>query len=258
MEDKEKDYIDFGQWNVPSSWSEVSLKKFQDIQNYYDGISDETKFDIREVLHILCDKTVDEVNALPSTFLDMILEKLVFLQEQPEQQEPTNKIKINGEVYSIHFENQLKTGEYIAADTVIKSDHNNLAALLAILCRKDGELYDSKFENEVLEDRIKLFEKQPVVNILPVVNFFLSSYAVLNSYSLLYMKIMEGLNLTQQNIASSQKIGRCKRWYLIWRMGRLRKRLESINCMQGTSYSTLHTLFRKAKWKRLRKNFNKH
>lgn len=258
MKDKEKDIIDFGQWNVPSSWSEVTLKKFQDIQNYYDGISGETKFDIREVLHILCDKTVDEVNALPAEFLDMILEKLAFIQTQPEQQEPTNKIKINGETYSIHFENQLKTGELIASDTVIKSDHNNLAALLAILCRKDGELYDNKFENEVLDDRIKLFENQPVVNILPVVNFFLSSYAVLNSYSLLYMKIMEGLNLTQQNIASSQKIGVCKRWYLIWRTGRLRKRLESINRMQGTSYSTLRTLFRKAKWKKLKRNSNKH
>lgn len=172
MKDKEKDIIDFGQWNVPSSWSEVTLKKFQDIQNYYDGISGETKFDIREVLHILCDKTLDEVNALPAEFLDLILEKLAFIQTQPEQQEPTNKIKINGDTYSIHFENQLKTGELIASDTVIKSDHNNLAALLAILCRKDGELYDSKFENEVLDDRIKLFEKQPVVNILPVVNFF--------------------------------------------------------------------------------------
>ena len=172
MKDKEKDIIDFGQWNVPSSWSEVTLKKFQDIQNYYDGISGETKFDIREVLHILCDKTVDEVNALPSEFLDMILEKLAFIQTQPEQQEPTNKIKINGETYLIHFENQLKTGEYIAADTVLKNDKNNIALLLAILCRKDGEVYDSKFENEVVPEREKMFEQQPVINILPIAAFF--------------------------------------------------------------------------------------
>ena len=249
MEDKEKDYIDFGQWNVPSSWSEVTLKKFQDIQNYYDGISGETKFDIREVLHILCDKTVDEVNALPSEFLDMILEKLVFLQTQPEQQEPTNKIKINGEVYSIHFENQLKTGEYIAADTVLKNDKNNIALLLAILCRKDGEVYDSKFENEVVPERMKMFEQQPVINILPIAAFFLTLYGQSVMLTQLYSKVEEAINHTAYSIENSDKIGVFKRLYLKWRITQLQKSMKSINSTSRTRLRSLRILFRKAKWK---------
>lgn len=258
MEDKEKDYIDFGQWNVPSSWSEVTLKKFQDIQNYYDGISGETKFDIREVLHILCDKTVDEVNALPSEFLDMILEKLAFIQTQPEQQEPTNKIKINDETYSIHFENQLKTGEYIAADTVLKNDKNNIALLLAILCRKDGEIYDSKFENEVVPEREKMFEQQPVMNILPIAAFFLTLYGHSVMLTQLYSKVEEAINHTRNSIESSDKIGVFKRLYMRWRITRLQKSMKSISSTSRTRSHSLRTLFRKAKWKKLRKNFNKH
>lgn len=255
MEDKEKDYIDFGQWNVPTDWTQVSLKKFQDIQDYYEGISGDTHFDIRQVLHILCDKTIDEVNQLPSEFLDMILEKLVFLQTQPEVEEPTNKIKIDGEEYIIHTENKLKTGEFIASDTVLKQDPHNIAALLAIVCRKEGELYDSKYENEILDDRIKMFENQPVVNILPLINFFMTSYIVLESFSLLYIKVQGAISLIQQSIATSQKIGRCKKYYLRWRVNRIQKSLKSISHMQGTSSSTSVTSFKNRKWKRLKKNF---
>lgn len=258
MKDKEKDIIDFGQWNVPSSWSEVTLKKFQDIQNYYDGISGETKFDIREVLHILCDKTVDEVNALPAEFLDMILEKLAFIQTQPEQQEPTNKIKINGETYSIHFENQLKTGEYIAADTVLKNDKNNIALLLAILCRKDGEIYDSKFENEVVPEREKMFEQQPVMDILKIAAFFLTLYGQSVMLTQLYSKVEEAINLTRNNIENSDKIGVFKRLYMRWRITRLQKSMKSISSTSRTPSHSLRTLFRKAKWKKLRINFSKH
>ena len=253
--DKEKDYIDFGQWIVPKSWHEVTLKKFQDIQNYYDGVTGDTKFDIREVLHVMCDKSIDEVNALPAEFLDLILEKLAFLQEQPEVKEPSNKIEINGEEYIIHTENKLKTGEFIASDAVLKQDPHNIAALLAIVCRKEGELYDSKYENEVLDDRIKMFENQPVVNILPLINFFMTSYIVLESFSLLYIKVQEAVNHIQQSIATSQKIGRCKKYYLRWRVNRLQKSLKSISRMQETSSSTSAISFKNRKWKRLKKNF---
>lgn len=258
MKDKENNTIDYGEWVIPDSWDKISLKTFQDIQNYYDGISGETKFDIREVLHILCDKTVDEVNALPSEFLDMILEKLAFLQTQPEQQEPTNKIKINGETYSIHFENQLKTGEYIAADTVLKNDKNNIALLLAILCRKDDEVYDSKFENEVVPERMKMFEQQPVINILPIAAFFLTLYGHSAMLSQLYSKVEEAINLTRNSIENSDKIGVFKRLYMRWRITRLQKSLKSMNNTSRTHSHSLRTLFRKAKWKKLRTNFKTH
>ena len=89
--DKEKDIIDFGSVDVPKSWKEINLKTFQDIERYY--ADKDKQFNIIEVLHIVLNKDKDWVMSLPSEFLDIILEKLAFLQTQPEVKEPTNKIK---------------------------------------------------------------------------------------------------------------------------------------------------------------------
>lgn len=254
----EKNIVDFGEWIVPNGWNDITLKKFQDIQDYYEGISGDTKFDIRQVLHILCDKTIDEVNQLPSEFLDIILDKLSFLQEQPKQDEPRNYIKINGEKYSIHFENQLKTGEYIAADTVLKNDKNNIALLLAILCRKDDEIYDSKFENEVVPQRQKMFEEQKVMDVMPIAAFFLTLFGQSVMLSQLYMAVEDALNSTRSSIESSEKLTVFRKLYLKWQITRLQKSLKSTSNTSKTHSHFLRTLSRKVKWKKWKRNFKKH
>ena len=93
----------------------------------------------------------------------------------------------------------------------MKADKYNYAAILAILCRKDGEVYDSKFENEVLEDRIKMFEGLPIMEVLPVVSFFMVCYMVSVIPSRLSSTIREGIDLTRQNIENSAKSGEVSR-----------------------------------------------
>ena len=219
--------IDFQEWTVPVSWSQVSLKMYQELERFYEG-KDE-KFDIRKVIHILCHKTEDEVNSLPIDFLENIMEKLIFLQEKPTEEEPKNWVEIDGERYTVHTENQLRTGEYIASDTVIKGDRHNYAALLAILCRKDGEIYDSKFENEVLEDRVKMWEKVSVVKVLPIVNFFLQLYILSMTPTLLSSKAKEAIDLTRKDIETLQRNGGMSKRSMRSVMKRLRKLEKSIN-----------------------------
>ena len=168
------DKINLGIWKVPTSWEEITLKQFQDIDNYYKDREKEP--DIREMLHILTNKTVDEVNQLPVEFLEIIFDKLSFMNEQPVVGEPTNKIELDGVTYQVNIMNKLKTGEYVAVDSVVKTDAANFAAILAIICRKEDEIFDSKFENEILEDRIKMFENAPITKVLPVMNFFINCY----------------------------------------------------------------------------------
>ena len=120
-------------------------------------------------------------------------------------------------------------GEYIAADTAMKGDKHNYAAFLAILCRKDGELYDSKFENEVLEDRIKLFEKQPVTNVLAIISFFLSLYVTLQMPTLLSSKVMEAIDLTRKDIETLQKNGAVSKRSMKSAMKKLKKLEKSIS-----------------------------
>ena len=225
MEDK--DIIkDFGEWKVPSKWDDITLKVYQEIEKYYKD-KDE-KFDVRDVLHILTNKTDDEINELPAEFLDTILTHLIFLTTTPDVGEATNKIVIDGVEYSINVMEKLKLGEYVAVDNVIKADSSDYASILAILCRKEGELYDSKFEAEEFEKRKEMFEKQPVTSILPIIHFFINCYITLKIPSQLFTQVEEGINHIQQSIKNSEKIGVSKRLYLNYQIRKYKKLLKSI------------------------------
>ena len=221
--------IDFGSWTTPKSWDELTLKQFQEIEKYY---SDKDKdFDIREVLHIFTNKTEDEINALPITFTNELLNELSFLKEQPKYGDASPKIEIDGEEYCINVMEKLKTGEYVAIDTILKSDPHDYISILAVLCRKNGEIYDSKFEAEVFEDRQKLFAKQPIMKIMPLIAFFLNLYILRMTHSQLYSEVEEGINLMEQNIESSRANGDLSALStrrLMKKLRKLRKSLKSI------------------------------
>ena len=219
--------IDLGKWSCPSSWDDITLKKFQELERYYSGKDKE--FDAREVIHILCDKTIDEVNALPMEFTEKILTNLLFLQERPIEEKANNKVVIDGEEYSINYMEKLKTGEYIAVDSVLKSDKHNYAAILGILCRKKDETYDSKFENEVLEERIRMWENVPMMKVMPLVSFFLQLYITLQAPTLLSSEAQEGINLIRENIQNSVKNGEISKRSMRSVMKKLRKLEKCIN-----------------------------
>ena len=252
---EEKNIIDYGSITVPTKWDDVTLDMFSEIERYY---QDKDKdFDVREVLHIMIGKDIDFINSLPAEFLDIIMQKLSFLQTQPEIGEATNKIVIDGETYQVNVFEKLKTGEYVSFDMALKADKHDYSTFMAILCRKDGEKYDSHYEAEVFDSRKKMFGKQPVTKIMPIVNFFLHLWFVQGSYSQLYSKVEEAINLTQHNIENSDKIGVFKRYYLNWQMKKLKKSLKSSNSTSRTRSRSLRTLLRKVKWKRSKTNGKK-
>ena len=224
MEDK--NIIDYGELNIPESWNDVTLKQYQEIEKYYEDKDED--FDVLSVIDILIGKDKEYIKSLPMEFLDIILDKLSFLTVSPQTPEPSNKITIDKETYTIHFENQLKVGEYIAADSILKSDRHNYAALLAILCRKDGEAYDSKFENEVIEDRIKFWEKQPVTKVLNLITFFLQLANLLYLPTLLSSQVEEAISLTRNHIETSHKNGEISKRSMKSAMKKLAKLEKSI------------------------------
>lgn len=217
--------IDLGKWTVPNKWEDVTLKMFQKIEKYYS--SKDKDFDVREVLDIFTDHTRDEIDQLPINFTDKLLNELSFLKEQPKYGDTSPKIEIDGEEYCINVMEKLKTGEYVAIDTILKSDPHDYISILAVLCRKNGEIYDSKFEAEVFEDRQKLFAKQSIIKIMPLISFFLNLYILRMTHSQLYSEVEEGLNLIQQNIDNSENLGVFKRRSLNSQMKKLRKLLKS-------------------------------
>lgn len=215
---------DFGQWSLPTGWNELTLKQYQELEKVYS----KENIDIRGVLEALSEHSKDEIDQLPIEFIQMLLEKLLWVYEMPQWGEPTNKVEIDGVSYYVNIQNKLKTGEFIAVDTVIKSNPHNYAAIMAILCRKEGELYDSKFENEILEDRIKMWEQQPIIKIIPVVNFFLQCYLISEIPTQLCLELEEAIDHIAQNIENSEKIGVFKRHSMILQIKKLKKSLKSI------------------------------
>lgn len=217
--------IDFGSWTVPTSWDELTLKQFQEIEKYY---SDKDKdFDIRDVLHIFTNKTEDEINALPIVFTNELMNKLMFLKDKPKDYEPSNFIEIDGVRYGINVMEKLKTGEFVAIDTILKNDPHDYISIFAVLCRKDGEIYDSKFDAEEFDKRVELMGKQPAIKMLPLIAFFINCYIVRKTHSLLYSEVEEGLNHIQQSINNSENLGVFKRLSLNSQMKKLRKLLKS-------------------------------
>ena len=219
---------DFGEWKVPSSWDELTLGKFQELERFYDGDENERKFDVRDVLDLMTDRTKDEINELPIEFTDSLLRKMYWLHEQPDFGKPSNKITVDGVQYTVHNENEMKFGEYVALDTALKGDKHNYAAMLAILCRKEGEVFDSKFENEILPSRIEFWKNVSVMKVMPIVSFFLELSSMSLQVSQLSLEIQEGINHILKHIETSKRNGVFSELYIRLQMRKLKKLQKSI------------------------------
>ena len=220
---------DFGEWKVPSSWDDLTLGKFQELERLYDGDDEkERKFDVRDVLDLMTDRTKDEINELPIEFTDSLLRKMYWLHEQPDFGKPSNKVTIDGVQYTVHNENEMKFGEYVALDTAMKGDKHNYAAMLAILCRKDGEIFDAKFENEILPSRIEFWKNVSVMKVMPIVSFFLELSSMSLQVSQLSLEIQEGINHILKHIETSKRNGVFSALYTKWQVRKLKKLQKSI------------------------------
>ena len=219
---------DFGEWKVPQSWDDLTLGKFQELERLYDGDEKERKFDVRDVLDLMTDRTKDEINELPIEFTDSLLRKMYWLHEQPDFGKPSNKVTIDGVQYTVHNENEMKFGEYVALDTALKGDKHNYAAMLAILCRKDGEIFDAKFENEILPSRIEFWKNVSVMKVMPIVSFFLELSSMSLQVSQLSLEIQEGINHILKHIETSKRNGVFSALYTKWQVRKLKKLQKSI------------------------------
>ena len=218
---------DFGEWKVPQSWDDLTLGKFQELERLYDG-DEERKFDVRDVLDLMTDRTKDEINELPIEFTDSLLRKMYWLHEQPNFGKPSNKVTIDGVQYTVHNENEMKFGEYVALDTAMKGDKHNYAAMLAILCRKEGEIFDAKFENEILPSRIEFWKNVSVMKVMPIVSFFLELSSMSLQVSQLSLEIQEGINHILKHIETSKRNGVFSALYTKWQVRKLKKLQKSI------------------------------
>ena len=174
---------DYGNWNVPTCWDEVTLGQLSAIDK--ERALEEPS--LVRIVAIMAGRDVSEVEQLPVEFVESILSRMGFIKEQPDVK-PSCSIVVDGETYSVDVREKLKFGEWVAFNAIQQSEPENVAKILAVVCRKSGEVYDSKFENEVFAERVRMFESVPCVDALNVVAFFLMLWRISDSSSLQSLK----------------------------------------------------------------------
>lgn len=193
--------MDFGKVNIPTKWDDITLKQFCELMRVYD----KDDKDILDVLEVLSGKSKSELRQMPADFIDTMMQHLQFMNI-PLNVEADSKIVINGEEYKVNYTEKLKFGEWTDAETVLKE--KDYAGLLAILARKNGEIYDDDFIANELDKRIELFNSLSITKALVLLNFFLKlklNYILYSQKSLENSK--EAVESLVQCIKSSLKDG---------------------------------------------------
>ena len=230
---------DFGNITVPTSWDEVKLKDFITLMKLQE---EENKEDVSliDIMAVLTGTDKKYIYSLPSDFANTIMAHLLFLNK-PLKEEPKAEVIIDGNLYKINYMEKLKFGEYTDANTVMANDKFDYASLLAILCRREGEIYDDDYIAEHLDERTEMWNNQPITKVYPLVCFFLTLSALSRKHLEHFMTEGEqAIDQSLRHIEDSLRNGEHKKFSLNyvkarWKLRRLRK------CMSQLSSTTSHT-----------------
>lgn len=221
--------MDFGKINIPTKWSDVTLKQFQELMKIYE----QEDRDILDILALFSGRTKSELKQMPKEFIDTMLVHLQFMNTALEV-EPESSIDINGETYKINYTEKLKFGEFVDVESLIKDDKYNYAALLGMLCRKDKEIYDDDFIANELDNRIKMFEEMSIEQALQLINFFLKLKLRSIAYIQKSLALQEGKELAEslvQSIRNSVKDGAGNIFDSIYAKRELKRLEKSLRCI---------------------------
>ena len=218
--------MDFGKITVPTKWEEVTLKQFTELLTIYDK---EDK-DILDIISMFTGRSKDELRKYPMDFINEILIHLQFMNT-PLNIKPSNWVEIDGKKYSVNYMEKLKFGEFVDVETIIKDNKYNYPAILGVLCRMEGEVYDDDFIAEKLNDRVKMFEELDMPSAMRLINFFLKLSLRSIAYTQKSLAIQQGkeqAELLAQSIRDSLKDGDLKKLDMIYAKTELRKLEKSL------------------------------
>ena len=218
--------MNFGKITVPPKWEEVTLKQFTELLTIYDK---ENK-DILDIISMFTGRDKDELRKYPMDFINEILIHLQFMNT-PLNIKPSNWVEIDGKKYSVNYMEKLKFGEFVDVETIIKDNKYNYPAILGILCRMEGEVYDDDFIAEKLNDRVKMFEELDMPSAMRLINFFLKLSLRSIAYTQKSLAIQQGkeqAELLAQSIRDSLKDGDLKKLDMIYAKTELRKLEKSL------------------------------
>lgn len=157
------------------------------------------------------------------------MDNLKFLSE-PITNDINNTIDIDGERYIINYMEELKFGEFVDVQTVLDADKDNFPAILSIICRKEGEIYNDEYIAKLQPKRMEMFAKQPVTKVYPIIGFFLNLSIMSENSTQLYLeKIKDQSNHILQHYINSLENGDGKKRYMKSAVKKLMDLKEQLN-----------------------------
>ena len=74
---------DYGSITIPEKWEQVTLGQFERIMAIIKGEEENTSINVVKLLAILTDTDEEYINSLPAEFVESLMARLVFLNDDP-------------------------------------------------------------------------------------------------------------------------------------------------------------------------------
>ncbi|MCS2775479.1 hypothetical protein NXW80_14740 [Bacteroides fragilis] len=187
-------------YNVPESWDDVTLGQYE---KWFDYVAD-TKMKEVELVSLISTIPFDLLSTLPLSFYTDVLNMVSFAFAGNDFK-PSNKIIIDDAVYSVSVKDELTLAQYVDVEATFEEEGNDsrLSEILAIVCLKKGEKYDSK----ILKERKKSFQDLKMNEVFPLLAFFLQLKKNLLMITTFYSKVVEQTNQFASLIRTSAENG---------------------------------------------------
>ena len=170
-------------YNVPESWDDVTLGQYE---KWFDYVADSKMKEV-ELVSLISTIPFDLLSTLPLSFYTEVLNMVSFAFAGNDFK-PSNKIVIDDAVEATFEE---------------EGNDSRLSEILAIVCLKKGEKYDSK----ILKERKKLFQDLKMNEVFPLLAFFLQLRKNLLMITTFYSKVVEQANQFASLIRTSAENG---------------------------------------------------
>lgn len=152
---------------VPESWSDIRLSDYE----HWFATQPQSRIDQVKLVAQICNMSAEPLLQNPTQLFDTICDTVSFAFEEY-RGTAKNEIRIGDKNYVISFTDELTLAEWVDIESVYENGENAqsyLSDILAILCRPQGEVYDSK----KCSKRKQMFGQLTMDKVLPLLAFFL-------------------------------------------------------------------------------------
>lgn len=136
---------------LPTSWSEVSIKQFKEIQNNHNDKSlDTIDIMVSDICTLSgCDYSIIENQSLST--INELYSKITFIQSIEVDIQFPNKVILGDKIYTVNPDVQMKFGQFKAIKEFTKDEDttiDNLHKIVALFLFEENKGYDYEFDKK--------------------------------------------------------------------------------------------------------------